>query len=44
MDCITETVPDTVEDLGFNVDEYGWKVSLQHKRLLSFLALIRMSS
>lgn len=26
MDCITETVPDTVEDLGFNVDEYGWKV------------------
>jgi hypothetical protein len=28
LDCVTETVPDTVEDLGFNVDEYGWKVSI----------------
>jgi hypothetical protein len=25
---LTETLPDTVPDLGFNVDENGWKVSL----------------
>ncbi|KAJ9125582.1 hypothetical protein QFC22_000544 [Naganishia vaughanmartiniae] len=31
MDCITETVPDTVEDLGFNVDEYGWKAIISQR-------------
>ncbi|KAJ9097453.1 hypothetical protein QFC20_006194 [Naganishia adeliensis] len=31
LDCITETVPDTVEDLGFNVDEYGWKAIISQR-------------
>jgi hypothetical protein len=26
---LTETLPDTVPDLGFNVDECGWKVSFR---------------
>ena len=26
---LTATLPDTVPDLGFNVDECGWKVSRQ---------------
>lgn len=34
-------MPDTVEDLGFNVDEYGWKVSVQHENLLPFATLTR---
>ncbi|GHJ85294.1 hypothetical protein NliqN6_1696 [Naganishia liquefaciens] len=31
LDCITETVPETVEDLGFNVDEYGWKAIISQR-------------
>jgi hypothetical protein len=31
---LTETLPDTVPDLGFNVDECGWKVSFRCFRLI----------
>lgn len=35
MKTLTETLPDTVPDLGFNVDENGWKASSLRSTLRS---------